>query len=489
MPIDLTQPLAWQQAKGDELQLLQSLQGNILKGHGRPETVNIFFQLDPAKAKESRRALREMANYHVTSAHQQLLEAEAFKATKVSGPTFVSVYLSATGYAAIGASAKAPAGEVAFTKGMKFPANLDAVGDFSVAGWETAFQEQIDGMVLVGDMTRELVSAKRDAIARLLFACGATIHHEQVGGALSNKAGVGIEHFGYVDGTSQPLMLVEDIEAEADTGGVTGWDPAFGLKAALVPEPPAPDGQHFGSYFIFRKLEQNVRGFKRKEQELATLLKYKTAETRELAGAFVVGRFEDGTPVTMSDEARGLAPPNNFNYDGDAGSRCPFQAHVRKVNPRSTTPGTARDIERSHIMPRRGIPFEDIPRGVHPSDVPGSDNLEQFDHDVKPLLPTGGVGLLFMAYNSRLGDQFVFNQKSWINNKGFPSANTGLDPILGALPPPLPPPAPLPTQTQTWNEVWDDPASTKHQFDFHGFVTLRGGEYFFAPSLSFLKSL
>ena len=487
MALDLSKPLSWKKASPRQLQALQSLQGNILKGHGRPETVNIFFRLDPTQAQASRRALREIANFHLTNAHQQLLEAEVFKGDKTKpGKTFVSAYLSFTGYAALGRAGAAPQDEPAFTKGMKHADNLAAVGDKPISNWEAPFQQQIDGMLLVGDMTRDLVMAKRDATVKLLYACGATIIHEQQGTAVLNKAGIGIEHFGYVDGRSQPLLLQEDIDAESPNGGLTGWDPIFGLGAALVEEKPLTEGAHFGSYFIFRKLEQDVRGFKRMEQQLATDLEYTNAESRELAGAFVVGRFEDGTPVTLSDEARSDEPPNNFNYSGDGGARCPFQAHIRKVNPRSTTLGAARVGERSRIMPRRGIPFEDAPRVMHPSDVPGSDNLAGFDNDIAKLLPTGQVGLLFMAYNQSLARQFVFTQASWANATGFPVPNTGVDPVIGELPAGV-------TQPQTWNKTWDkkpvNPAQDQVNFDFHGFVTLRGGEYFFAPSLSFLKSL
>lgn len=87
-----------------------------------------------------------------------------------------------------------------------------------------------------------------------------------------------------------------------------------------------------------------------------------------------------------------------------------------------------------------------------------------------------------MAFNSSL-TQFVFTQKSWANDLAFPPANVGIDPIIGQG---------LVTGTTPkpkWHETWDEPASTNHTFDFHGFVKMRGGEYFFAPSLSFLKSL
>ena len=481
MAIDLSKPLAWTKATAQQQQMLQALQGNILKGHGRPETVNIFFKLDPAKALASRRALREMANFHITSAHQQLQETAAFQAAGHAGSTFISAYLSFTGYQAIDRQAAAPKGEPTFTKGMKHADSLAAVGDTAVTGWESDFQKQIDGMVLIADMTRNQVRLKRDVIAELLKGCGATIVHEQRGSAIMDKANNGIEHFGYVDGRSQPLLLQEDIDRESANAGISRWDPGFGLGAALVAESASPDGVDFGSYFIFRKLEQNVRGFKRREQELATKLKLKTAESRELAGAFVVGRFEDGTPVTLSDEARGQNPPNDFNYDGDAGSRCPFQAHVRKVNPRGSGPGGAVD-ERTRIMPRRGIPFEDEMRAMHPSDLEGSNSLTQFDEEVAKHLPTGKVGLLFMAYNASLSRQFVFTQTKWVNAAGFPTGGSGVDPIIGELPSTA-------TQSPPWHEQWDDPASTTHGVDFHGFVKMRGGEYFFAPSLNFFRNL
>ena len=58
-----------------------------------------------------------------------------------------------------------------------------------------------------------------------------------------------IEHFGYVDGRSQPLMLQEDVEDERDKmGGVHRWDPAFGIGTVLIPRPGGNDEYSFGSY-------------------------------------------------------------------------------------------------------------------------------------------------------------------------------------------------------------------------------------------------
>jgi Dyp-type peroxidase family len=306
--------------------------------------------------------------------------------------------------------------------------------------------------------------------------------HVQRGKALINAAGNGIENFGYVDGRSQPLMLAEDIEHEADNAGVARWDPAFPLDTALLKDPGTTDPESYGSLFVFRKLEQDVRAFKRREQEVADTLGL-VADARELAGALIVGRFEDGTPVTLSDEARGLAPPNDFDYDGDPGRRCPFHAHIRKTNPRGST--GAELAERSHIMARRGIPYEDVKRTVHPDELPEGQTLAEFDADVAPLLPPGGVGLLFMAYNHDIAGQFKFTQQAWTNNPGFPPApggTPGIDPVIGQ--------GANPAGQQKLPKVWDDPAQgTDSTCPFAGFVKMRGGEYFFSPSLTFLKTL
>ena len=473
MPIDLTKPLSWKNASVEEQRMLQCLQGNILKAHGRPETLNIFFKLDPTKPLESKRALRELANYHITTAAKQLRETEEFKNAKSPGGIFVAAFLSATGYAALGVPGPAMPDEPFFLNGMRHQTSLGALND-DMATWEAGFAQQIDGMILIGDMTRAGVDAKHADITKLLGEAGAAILHEQVGSAVKNHADVGIEHFGYVDGRSQPLLLTEDVSDEAATAGSVRWDPSFGLSAALVQDPAANDATSFGSYFIFRKLEQDVRGFKRMEQELADAL-YLKGEARELAGALVVGRFEDGTPVTMADDAKGQVPPNDFNYSNDPGTRCPFHAHIRKVNPRHAAP-----FERSHIMPRRGIPFTETPRRVHPSDLPDAKSLADFDQTIAPLLPTGGVGLLFMAYNRSLADQFVFTQQTWANNQNFPNGNSGIDPIIGQ--------GPGAAVAQSWPDGWDQPKPPV-AFGFSGFVTMRGGEYFFAPSLTFLKNL
>ena len=118
---------------------------------------------------------------------------------------------------------------------------------------------------------------------------------------------------------------------------------------------------------------------------------------------------------------------NNFNFKPDpTGSKCPFQAHIRKSNPRGESVGSfATNLaeERSHIMPRRGITYGH--RAVHPNDPVLDEHPE--------LIPTEGVGLLFMAYQNDIANQFEFTQRNWVNNSGFLKLGIGIDPVLGQV--------------------------------------------------------
>lgn len=150
----------------------------------------------------------------------------------------------------------------------------------------------------------------------------------------------------------------------------------------------------FCSYFVFRKLEQNVLAFRAHEIELADFLGFTTDEERARAGAMAVGRFRDGTPVVLQ-QSDGLIPAkeNNFNYtkSDSAGLKCPFQAHIRKTNPRGDITGDplAEEAERSRRLTRRGIPYDD--RKSRLTDGICLQNL-----------PTRGVGLLFMCFQASI---------------------------------------------------------------------------------------
>jgi len=464
----LAKPLNWRDPA--VAPVLERLQGNILKGHGRDHTSNLFLRFDTARRDEARSALRRLGG-HLTSAMAQLTATDAFKQLGVSGGTGLFLMISAAGYRALGIAEQDLPGDEQFRAGMK--ARAPVLHDPAPFAWDAKFKEEAHALLIVADDNVTAVGNAAITIEAELARAGVTVIGRDAGHALRRTPkGLGIEHFGYVDGRSQPLMLQEEVDAERDQhGGIDQWDPAFGPgELILVKDPNGGDEDAYGSYLVYRKLEQNVRGFKEQELALAGDLKLIGLD-KERAGAMVVGRFEDGTPL-VTQKVDGGTPEagNNFNYDGDLdGLKCPFQAHIRKVNPRGGTRdefGAPIGDERSHLMARRGIPFGER-----------SDNLDDI-----PTLPRRGVGLLFMAYNQDIARQFEFTQASWANNADFLRAGTGIDPVIGEL-------APGATGTQSWRSHYGAPASEQVASDFHAFVTMRGGEYFFAPSLGFFAAL
>lgn len=483
--IDLGHSLRWMEASRIEQAMLGDLQMNILDGHGRKSTRNLFLRFnDPIAGRAFLRALAP----RITSAAAQLQQAAVFRQGGIKGPPVLGLLLSHAGYQALEIGGKAPvvADGGAFASGMA--SRAAALGD-DPRNVEEAYRGEIHAMILIGadpdgdNQWGSLAAEHVETQVLTLMQNAASVVTTEIGRAIFRDNGAmpepetgrkieGIEHFGYVDGRSQPLMLDELIDRERDeSDGISVWDPAFPLAQVLVPDPGSPaDGTAFGSFFVFRKLEQNVKAFKEAEEELGDDL-----GIGELAGAMLVGRFEDGTPVTLQrDEGAHTPVMNNFDYAGDMdGLRCPFHAHIRKTNPRGDTVrlfGAPLADERSHIMARRGMTYGQRNKVVDPSDM-----------------PTGNVGLMFMAFQANLATQFEFTQQSWANSPQFASGfagrpDPGRDPIIGQrLNDPL---VPL-----RMRDAWGKRDAQEHLKTFEEHVTFRGGEYFFAPSISMLAAL
>lgn len=478
MTLDLTQPLRWSAATGDEQTMLENLQPNILKAHVRDSLHLLFLRFGDQQAGRT-----FLASLHplMKSALVHLNQVKAFKADGTPGTPYVGVGLTRAGYDALGVG-QTPA-DSSFRRGMKAPDSRKTLNDPHTSLWEEPYQADLHAVVLVGDHSDAAAAAAYEEVIAVL-SDSITVVGQESGASLTNDNGDGIEHFGYVDGRSQPLFLVEDIETERElTDGITPWDPAFGLDRVLVPDPAAPDPTlHFGSYFIFRKLEQNVRRFKQAEQDLADALGL-VDDDRERAGAMLVGRFEDGTPLTLqSGEGAHHPVMNSFTYNGDlAGLKCPLPAHIRKTNPRGSGGAQPPDQERLHLMARRGQTYGNRLDDPTDSSVPPSGR------------PTGGVGLLFMAFNANINiqddfelSQFDFTQSVWANNPSFPQGAPvpGLDPVIGQG---------MRTDHDllaSWGGPSDGSApATTTVIAAPQAVHMRGGEYFFMPSLAFLRTL
>lgn len=300
---------------------LRNLQGNILSGHGRNHAVHLFLRL-PDDIAGAKALVRELSAL-VTSAHKQEIERQQFKAFGIPGRLFGNLFLSADGYSKLGFE-KAELEKAFheepdeprptrsnFLDGMAEHAEAD-LGDPSPANWDPGF-DNIDAMVLLADDDVGYLSREaRKLVDSLESRCD--VARIEQGTALRNDDGEGIEHFGYVDGRSQPLYLTTDFEGlvngsigpgttEKGGGRIDKWNPFEPLERVLVPDPLAKDDDCLGSFFVFRKLEQNVRDFTIEEQRLADALGLKEEE-RERAGAMTVGRFRDGYPTRALPDRR-----------------------------------------------------------------------------------------------------------------------------------------------------------------------------------------
>lgn len=438
---------------------LSNLQGNILKSHGRDYALHIFVTFKPRQQVKARHFLSEFASRVVSAAAQQA-QADEFKNTGKS-ELFATVSLSANGYEYLGFSANDLKGfSQEFRRGMQ-KADLN---DPAPNRWEPKFRKPIHAMVILAhddanELNREMDLLRQQVrhFADISSELGKAIHCNELGKTIRNGTDDVIEHFGYRDGVSQPVFFQSDLPKKNKQ-----WDPSAGPSLVLVSDPLVRSRDASGSYLVFRKLEQNVKKFRACEADLANSLKL-PEENRALAGAMIIGRFQDGTPVALHKK-----PPrreeeeeeeNDFVYErvDPAGNRCPFFAHIRKANPRTG------DADRDRRIARRGITYGSP---ISPSDVPAT-------------LPATGVGLLFQCFQADLRKQFEFLQHSWADNKEFPGKGTGMDPVIGQSLDGFP--------ALQFPNPWNTPGRTP--FNVHSFVKMKGGEYFFAPSISFLKGL
>jgi Dyp-type peroxidase family len=463
----------------NERDMLSKIQGNILKGHGRDHTANIFIIGKPGKVDKVKKWFNELADDNtgiIKSGYEQLKSAHLWKEKQIDSGPFACIHISKEGYFYLN-------NDNEDLVKSKFDENKSFLNGMRVAGLGDPFPDQWDEglnlknhfMLLIADKNEEKIKEMAKAIKEDIKQF-AEVTTTEYGNVIKNEVGAGLEHFGYVDGVSQPVFFEDEYKKFKEDNHIIGsinekYNPIAKKELVLVDDPFVNVKNALGSFFVFRKLEQNVRGFKEAEEELADKLKLK-GEDKERAGAMIVGRFEDGTPIQFSNEAGMIDghKNNNFNYEFADESKCPYHAHIRKSNPRDDLKVLNESLDaKNHVMARRGIPF-------------GKRTDDMFDGKIDTK-PTRGVGLLFMSYQASIEKQFEIIQKRWANNEDFISREKndapGLDLIIGQG---------VSKKLGGYASKWGDKTSIK-QFGFDKFVTMKGGEYFFAPSISFLKNL
>jgi deferrochelatase/peroxidase EfeB len=343
----------------------------------------------------------------------------------------------------------------------------------------------------------------------------------------------GIEPFGFADGISQPKIDWEQRRVSVSSFPIWKFHSPFGYQAdysnivalgefllgyrneygkytdrplvdadasstELLPAEDAPEKRDVGrngTYLVMRQLHQDVTGFWRFLGEHSG---GDVAQAEKLAAA-MVGRTKEGDPLApiQRQPIPGVGPDpeeirlNQFTYDGDPrGVRCPFGAHIRRANPRNTDfpvrptglfskirimlgfgPKRFRDdlmsSVRYHRILRRGREYGPCipPAKALASDTPGESES----------------GLHFLCLNANILRQFEFLQHAWMTSTKFSGLTGESDPLLGnrvGIPG-----CPI---TSDFN-IPKDSGLRDRVSDLRQFVKVRGGAYFFLPSLRALR--
>ncbi|WP_428742594.1 Dyp-type peroxidase [Tenacibaculum sp.] len=462
--------------------VLDDIQGNILKSHGRSHSRHIFLQFN-GHAQENRLWLNQFA-LKLTSAYEQHQTSLDFKNSGTEH-LFTGLLLSYSGYQALDIDSYQIPDDKAFRASMKditfqYDTGPSGVHERTInplndtpENWQTPFDQRIDALLILaygGDKTDDEIcnSYLDNEIAKIKSNLNniATILSIEKGYALRNKNNDVIEHFGFVDGLSNPVFFKSDFDYWQNKEGIKSYDPTAPFDLVAVNDPGGIDEDlSFGTYFVYRKMQQNIKGFNKQTQQLASLISKKTGDKvdSEYAEALAFGRYKDGTPLTTNSKKATL---NNFDYQEDMeGLTCPFHSHIRKTNPRGDTNrinNTPIGNERSHRIVRRGISY-------------GSKNLN-------PDSEWTDAGLLFLSCQSDIEQQFLVMQCGWSDNPNFPLKDSGHDPITGEQN------AKLSNNIKEWQHQMNGKTITL-DFRYKNLVKVLGGEYFFAPSISFFKNL
>jgi Dyp-type peroxidase family len=329
----------------------------------------------------------------------------------------------------------------------------------------------------------------------------------------------GDEPFGFADGISQPQIDWEQQRQTPCTQAeytnivalgeyLLGYRNEYGkitdrplldpdaASAGLLTADDAPDKKDLGrngAYLVMRQLEQDVRKF---WQFLYQQAGGNLAEAGQL-GAKMVGRTQVGDPLVPIQEQpipgtdSGSAKQNQFTYQSDpAGARCPFGAHIRRTNPRNSDFPEPRLSALRKLINMLGFGpkgfYDDLTSSVrfhrilrrgreYGSELSPEQALQPAPPDEPPR------GLHFICLNANISRQFEFLQNAWIANSKFAGLTGESDPLLGNR-------QSLPGCPITGNFTMPRGGSLPRRVSgLPQFVIVRGGAYFFLPSLRALR--
>ncbi|KIK63491.1 hypothetical protein GYMLUDRAFT_241961 [Collybiopsis luxurians FD-317 M1] len=450
---------------------LTNIQGDILIGMKKNKELFVFFSIVNPKSFKSQ--LKANILPLITSTTQVL-------AVSTQPNTLVNIAFSQRGLTALGITDNL--GDSLFANGQFSDAGN--LGD-TTSNWVSAFAgTNIHGVLLLASDTIANINSTLSQLQNTLNGSISEVYSIQGQARPGNEQGH--EHFGFMDGISNPAVS----GFSTPLPGQAVVAPGIILAGEQGDGTSRPSWATDGSFLAFRQLKQRVPEFNKFLLDNALSEPNLTvAQNAELLGARMMGRWKSGAPIDLTplaDDPVLAADPqrnNNFNFTHPGfnlntdQSHCPFSAHIRKTNPRADLGGSFPN----HII-RAGIPY-----GPEVTTAEAASNTSSTD-------PSQERGLAFVAYQSSISTGFAFLQKTWANSASisllfndfilttappfFRNYSGGQDPIIGVA-----------GNDGPRSVGGLDPLNSSKDITLtQDFVVSRGGEYFFSPSLSAIQN-
>jgi Dyp-type peroxidase family len=438
---------------------LGDIQGNVLRGYSYPTAAYIFLRIDDVDRAKG--LLGRMLPRITTG-----------EPWDEQPPTAIQLAFTYAGLERLGVPPETLATfPEAFREGMAARAEiLGDRGPAAVENWESGLGTgEAHVLVSVWAIDNEHLDDVREELRSVGAQAGATtVINETRAEALP----AGRDHFGFFDGIAQPAVEGTGVQGRPGDGqpdGAGGWREVATGEFLLgyededggLPYAPARPFGRNSTFMVYRKLHMDVAAFRSFVEEAG---RHYPGGPEKVA-AKIVGRWRDGTPLCASPDAPNpeiAADPNrinDFSYSGDQqGLHCPLGAHIRRMNPRDTEGFFGGLLTNRHRILRRGRTYgPPLPEGVL-----GDDGEER--------------GLAFVCFNTDIWRQFETIQTLWADDGDRFGLGRDRDFLIGC------PEGDAGKMTIPGNPPYFLSPQPR-------FVTMRGGEYLFQPSISALRWL
>jgi Dyp-type peroxidase family len=556
----------WPNVSNEDVLRVDNIQGNIIAGFNKDQQTLIFLRFrrdgDTAKHVNDFRQWLAIFTPFIATADEVLQFNRLFKRirtrrkreTSAVQATWINIAFSFAALKLLNKEAEKFT-DAAFRQGMAARAvsELNDPADENHEGnpknWVLGGTDnEADVVIIVASDDPNDLAATVSRIEQSIYGgrtfdglplnSGVHICYKQEGATLPPPL-TGHEHFGWLDGVSQPglrgrisdkendVLTLRQNPTDPNQGkpgqdllwpgefvfGYAGQDPTAkditvkgpdSLKHGPDGKQAGPDWAKDGSYLVIRRLRQDVAGF---HAFLEAMAKQTNSDAHTI-GAKLVGRWKSGAPIMRNpehdDPLHGAddCTNNNFEFASEAesdekpaakvpwegqcpvseeakpdetGAVCSFASHIRKAYPRNDE-GTLDESIGEVTTQTHRLLRRGIPFGA-PFFAPTSPGQKD----------SGNRGLVFAAYQTSFVEQFEFVMQSWVNNPEFKDKSkdgkviSGHDLIIGQ------------SNGSGGDRTRSCPirvAGKEHEIIAPtDWVIPTGGGYFFAPSISALELL